>query len=203
MTSYIIVSSIIAVVFLLFYINLEMKVQRLKSIQGSVQYIENYQFPDVVKKDFLKRHPHVEHLGYQNVEMALKQYFGNYSYHWYSKSVGNKKFLMPSKLADELWHSLILDTKAYAEFCNKAFGKFLHHIPEGSASLGNTQVAALNTYHGIENIKRYGMGYMAGGIPLLFALDSLMNVEGGYYYNLATIEAVNNPSLKAGAWKSS
>lgn len=31
---------------------------------------------------------------------------------------------------DEAWHFFIIDTMAYAEFCEEKYGKFLHHVPE-------------------------------------------------------------------------
>ena len=30
---------------------------------------------------------------------------------------------------DEVWHALILFTREYAEFCQEAFGTFIHHVP--------------------------------------------------------------------------
>lgn len=39
-------------------------------------------------------------------------------------------FGMYSKDVDNLWHTFILFTKEYAQFCNTFAGKFIHHIPE-------------------------------------------------------------------------
>ncbi|MFB7878404.1 hypothetical protein ACFC06_24430 [Nocardia sp. NPDC056064] len=38
---------------------------------------------------------------------------------------------MPSHAVDEAWHGLILCTRLYARFCDEAYGRFLHHFPEG------------------------------------------------------------------------
>lgn len=40
---------------------------------------------------------------------------------------------MPSHAVDEAWHGFILCTARYARFCRVAYGKFLHHHPEGGA----------------------------------------------------------------------
>ena len=40
---------------------------------------------------------------------------------------------MPSRAVDEAWHGLILCTATYSEFCEQAYGRFLHHHPEGAA----------------------------------------------------------------------
>ena len=39
------------------------------------------------------------------------------------------KAVVPSKVVDTFWHFHILDTQAYAEDCDRAFGYFLHHYP--------------------------------------------------------------------------
>lgn len=41
---------------------------------------------------------------------------------------------MPSHAVDEAWHGLILCTAQYSAFCRRAYGQFLHHYPEGSAT---------------------------------------------------------------------
>ncbi|MGA5464785.1 glycine-rich domain-containing protein [Mycobacterium sp. NPDC050041] len=38
---------------------------------------------------------------------------------------------MPSHAADEAWHGFILCTARYSAFCEEAYGRFLHHHPEG------------------------------------------------------------------------
>src|SRR5690348_2511374 len=43
---------------------------------------------------------------------------------------------MPSHAVDEAWHGFILCTARYAAFCEAAYGRFLHHHPEGSGSGG-------------------------------------------------------------------
>jgi hypothetical protein len=40
---------------------------------------------------------------------------------------------MPSRAVDEAWHGFILCTARYAAFCEAAYGRFLHHHPEGGA----------------------------------------------------------------------
>lgn len=40
---------------------------------------------------------------------------------------------MPSHAADEAWHGFILCTVRYERFCAEAYGRFLHHHPEGAA----------------------------------------------------------------------
>lgn len=39
------------------------------------------------------------------------------------------KGMVPNRIIDSIWHYHILDTRAYAEDCQKVFGHFLHHYP--------------------------------------------------------------------------
>lgn len=40
---------------------------------------------------------------------------------------------MPSNAVDEAWHGFILCTVRYTAFCDRAYGRYLHHHPEGGA----------------------------------------------------------------------
>lgn len=40
-----------------------------------------------------------------------------------------KRKIVPNKEVDIFWHQHILDTRAYANDCEKTFGFFLHHFP--------------------------------------------------------------------------
>jgi hypothetical protein len=44
---------------------------------------------------------------------------------------------MPSRAVDEAWHGFILCTRRYADFCDGAYGRFLHHHPEGAEAPGS------------------------------------------------------------------
>lgn len=37
--------------------------------------------------------------------------------------------VVPSREIDEFWHAHILDTRKYAQDCDNAFGRFVHHFP--------------------------------------------------------------------------
>ncbi|MBP0451612.1 hypothetical protein J5Y04_18970 [Kitasatospora sp. RG8] len=48
---------------------------------------------------------------------------------------------MPSFAVDETWHGLILCTERYAAFCEAAYGRFLHHHPQGGELPGSAKQA--------------------------------------------------------------
>jgi hypothetical protein len=43
--------------------------------------------------------------------------------------------LSPSALADEFWHEFLMDTPTYTAWCDRHFGRFLHHRPESKEAL--------------------------------------------------------------------
>jgi len=44
---------------------------------------------------------------------------------------------VPSMEIDEAWHTFILHTREYAEYCISRFGRFIHHVPNDPALLPN------------------------------------------------------------------
>jgi hypothetical protein len=55
--------------------------------------------------------------------------------------------LAPSELVDHGWHAFILHTADYAEFCQRAVGRFVHHVPtaEGEQLPGGPQATRTRT----------------------------------------------------------
>lgn len=103
----------------------------------------------------------------------------------------NQLHSMPSKAVDTLWHAFILDTRSYAAFCQRAFGKMLHHRPAldmQSLSSSSQQKALKATWRGacqLENIRPQA----AQSLPLLFSLDQAVNWPIGNQY---VLDQLNN-----------
>jgi hypothetical protein len=53
-------------------------------------------------------------------------------------AIGYSKLNMPVKAIDIVWHTFLLFTAEYAEFCNRFVGRFVHHIPVTSRSNGDS-----------------------------------------------------------------
>ncbi|HKV22135.1 MAG TPA: hypothetical protein VJR50_24140 [Mycobacterium sp.] len=53
----------------------------------------------------------------------------------------NQVIGMPSHAVDEAWHGFILCTARYSAFCDRAYGRFLHHHPEGGAPRNSSATA--------------------------------------------------------------
>jgi hypothetical protein len=89
---------------------------------------------------------------------------------------------MPSKVVDSMWHSFILDTRAYQNWCRIAFGKLLHHTP--AEALG----ASAERNDGLRRVwfhacREEGIDPRnPTRLPLLFALDAKLQIAGGFQY---------------------
>jgi hypothetical protein len=52
-----------------------------------------------------------------------------YKFLYLAAIVGTEEPLSPPEKIDTAWHYFILFTKDYAAFCNRFFGRFIHHQP--------------------------------------------------------------------------
>jgi hypothetical protein len=95
---------------------------------------------------------------------------------------GRRRVAMPSRAVDAYWHAFLLDTRAYAGWCARTLGRFLHHVP--AERMGDD--AAVN-----DALRRCWVHACREEsidprrptrLPLLFALDAKLGVAGGIAY---------------------
>jgi hypothetical protein len=129
-----------------------------------------------VRQRFAIQHGDLTADGIRTVEAATRQWF---------RLVGRRpkaKLSMPSVVVDDMWHELVLHTRDYAAFCEDAFGRFLHHVPESAMS---SPAAAANRSTDLLNTLRLARHDEGGGLqrlPLLFRVDEELAVAGGRRY---------------------
>lgn len=157
-----------------------------------VQFVRDSKLPASAFHALRETYPQLDVKSQQLVARALRQFFIAYL------RGGRQPVAMPSRIVDALWHGFILDTHGYARYCRRAFGRFLHHAPAGT--LGDAR--DLNTrlrrtwWH---CCKEENLDPRAPSrLPLLFALDRKLNVEGGYYYALDEADAATRSSNGGG-----
>jgi len=142
------------------------------------EFIRTYTLPRGLYDKLRKTRPELELKDCALIARGLRHFFLAYL------NSGRKFVAMPSQAADDMWHEFILYTREYERFCRRAFGGFFHHSP--AAVLG----AAVQSNDGLkrawwhackeENINPLN----ATRLPLLFALDSKLNIANGFYYEL-------------------
>lgn len=140
-------------------------------------FIRRYMFPPGLLAKLRQRYPHFRAREEQYTARALRRFFLAYLHGAFAPVA------MPSRVADELWHEFILYTKAYDEFCRKAFGRFLHHTP--AAVLAPAQKKSNEGLRRVwwQACKEERVDPWAPQkLPLLFAIDGELNIANGYRY---------------------
>lgn len=94
-----------------------------------IEYIKGYVLPSDIKDKVCERYFGLTDENYREGEEALKSFF---IAHLYAKE---RYLVMPSKIADSIWHEFILHTDKYTRFCNSAFGEYLHHYASDRSSV--------------------------------------------------------------------
>lgn len=154
-------------------------------------FIRSFELPHGLFERPKHRHPDLTLKQCQLVAHGLRQFFLAYL------RSGRSFVSMPSQIADDLWHEFILFTRNYEAFCRRAFGRFLHHTPAVAlASRSQSNVGLRRCWwHACleENINPRA----ATRLPLLFALDTKLNVPNGFHY-VPDCEAVRRKRNDAG-----
>ncbi len=139
-------------------------------------YIRRFRLPPGLYDKLKEKHSHLTNKDCQLVGQGLRQFFLAYLN-------GNfRPVHMPSQVVDDLWHEFILYTKNYESFCNQAFARFLHHTPAAALKQSGSSNAGLRRCWWLtckdENIDPK----KPTRLPLLFALDSKLNIPNGFLY---------------------
>jgi hypothetical protein len=135
--------------------------------------IDSYEIPASVRSRFSFHYPELSAAAVSTVEAGTRQ--------WFRLVARNPKgqLAMPSLVVDDMWHEMVLHTREYAEFCDTAFGRFVHHTPESAMT---ESAASENRGSGLAVTYRLAKQDEPGGMPLLFRVDGELGVEGGRHY---------------------
>jgi len=169
---------LVVLISLLFYFYLKKASKNPILVQGN--FIASYQFPPSLKIKLQQVYPH---LAEEQVELAIE---GLRTYFQVCNMARNdtEQIAMPSVVVDAAWHQFILHTKDYAQFCDQAFSRFLHHSPaEGLISQTEAQDAMRHTFK--QACRMYGISRKRPEkLPPLFTLDARLNIPQGFIYTL-------------------
>jgi len=152
---------------------------RMLRKRRQLRFLQQYRLDAAYRKAIWRDHPYLNDASLAQAEEALRQFF---IMHWLAPRA---QLQMPSRLADALWHAFILDTRRYQQFCQRAFGHMLHHLPAQASSAGASLDRASQmqpSWNAAMHTRRYMVGALLGGIPLLFALDAAAAIEDGWHY---------------------
>ena len=152
------------------------------------EFIRTYRWPPGLLDRLEKHRSGIERKDTALVSRGLRQFFIAYL------MSGRRYVSMPSQVADDLWHEFILYTREYHAFCRRAFGGFLHHTPAVVLSEHR------KSNEGLRRVWWYCCRYESidpvnpTRLPLLFALDSKLNIPDGFVYHPQCEELRKNGS---------
>ena len=142
------------------------------------RYIERFTFPPAIKNKLKRRYPKLSDRQLDLIFRGLRDYF------LLCHQSPLKMVAMPSQAVDSAWHEFILFTRYYQHFCRKALGRFLHHTPaEAMRSPTHAQVGIQRAWRLACYQERLDPKHPTR-LPLLFALDKLLEIDNGFYYSL-------------------
>ncbi|MHC9292121.1 hypothetical protein ACRCUN_06610 [Mycobacterium sp. LTG2003] len=103
---------------------------------------------------------------------------------------------MPSRAVDEAWHGLILCTAYYSEFCRRAYGRYLHHQPDGAPP--SAVPGAGDPMH--EQLRRTVLAWSLVAEPgeacVLWDLDERVGVEEPWGIDLASVGRIQAAAVQ-------
>ncbi len=149
---------------------------RALNVSKRAEFIRSAPLPKGLYDKLRARRPALSAKDCQLTAQALRQFFLAYL------KGGRRTISMPSQVVDDLWHEFILHTRAYEDFCRRAFGGFLHHTPAAVLS---------NVKRSNEGLRRCWWWACRNDninpraptrLPLLFAIDAKLGIEGGFHY---------------------
>jgi len=168
----------LSLVFLIIFLTATYLIYRKRKQSRQLAYIKSYIFHKAIKNKIFEKHPHLTNEQIHLVFRALRDYF------WMCNSAKRQIVSMPSQVVDDAWHEFILFTRNYEIFCRKGIGRFLHHTPTE---------AMRSPTHADTGIKRAWRLACAKEninpgdprkLPLIFAIDSMLNIPDGFKYSL-------------------
>jgi len=141
-------------------------------------YIKNYHFHKSIRDKINKKYPHLNDEQSHIVFSALRDYF------WMCNTGKRRMVAMPSLVVDEAWHEFILFTRSYRAFCRKALGRFLHHTPTEAMSTPTLAQEGIKRAWRLACAKESISPSSPTRLPLIFAIDSMLNIPNGFTYSL-------------------
>ncbi|WP_434735483.1 glycine-rich domain-containing protein [Candidatus Accumulibacter necessarius] len=147
-------------------------------------FIDRYPYAKFLDRRLAARRPELSEAQRELVFDGLREYFQ------LCRESRKRLVAMPSQVVDDAWHEFILFTRQYQQFCERGLGRFLHHTP--AAAMRSPTDAQ-------DGIKRaWRLACQRDGIdpqspqslPLLFALDAMLGIAGGFVYQLDCLAAV-------------
>ncbi|MFM9970362.1 MAG: glycine-rich domain-containing protein [Burkholderiales bacterium] len=142
------------------------------------RFIRGYIFKVDHFDKLCQKHPDLDLKGCHMAARALRQFFLAHLRH------PKEQLGMPSRVADDLWHEFILDTREYTRFCRRAFGRYFHHVPATAMYKGEDAAEGLRRTWRLACMEENIGWRKPTRLPLLFAIDDKLGIAKAQRYTL-------------------
>ncbi len=140
------------------------------------QFIREARFPPFLINKLRSQYPQLSAGDADLVLRGLRQFF-------MAHLRSERRFVaMPSQVVDAAWHAFILHTRAYAAWCDAAFGHLLHHTPAEVLGRDARRNDGLRRAWFWACKEESIDPRKPTRLPLLFALDKKFGIPGGFTY---------------------
>jgi hypothetical protein len=143
-----------------------------------LKYIEQYHFHNGIRRKLAQKHPQLTEPQLDMVFQGLRDYFR------ICRQAKRRMVSMPSQVVDDAWHEFILSTRLYEKFCSKAIGHFLHHTPAEAMPAPTLAKVGIKRAWRLACALEQINPKKPARLPLLFAIDALLNINNGFIYQL-------------------
>lgn len=161
------------------------------------QFIANYHFPEELDEKISSAYPHLSIENLVDVQKELKHFFEM------TNACRPGVVAIPSRVVDVAWYEFTLHTNDYHQFCDQAFGHYLHHNIFSKKMLSKDIKVSLQrawVYScRAENINPQNPFCL----PVLFSIDSSLNISDGNKFSVESVDELtenyssnSNGSLK-------
>jgi hypothetical protein len=150
---------------------------------GRSVFIDNYPYQQHLDRRLAARRPELSAEQRAEVLACLLDYFQ------ICRQAGRRMVAMPSQAVDDAWHEFILFTRWYDKFCQRAFGRFLHHTPAEAMRTPTTASDGLKRAWRLACLREGIDPKHPARLPRLFALDASLGIAGGFIYQLDCLAA--------------
>lgn len=147
------------------------------------RFIDGYPYGKFLDRRLAARRPELSVPQRALVFDGLREYFQ-------LCRVAKKRLVaMPSQAVDDAWHEFILFTRQYQQFCQRGLGRFLHHTPAEAMRQPTDAQEAIKRAWRLSCSRQAIDPKVPSSLPLLFALDAMLGISGGFVYQLDCLAA--------------
>jgi hypothetical protein len=171
--------------FILLMLSLFYAIYQFVRQSSQLSYIERYRFHPGIKQKLKNKHPTLTDDQLDLVLQGLRDYFH------ICNQAKRRMVSMPSQVVDDAWHEFILFTRLYELFCQKAFGRFLHHTPAVAMATPIRAHSGIKLAWRLACQKETINPKTPRKLPLLFAIDKKLVINDGFFYSLNCIPGSN------------